>query len=147
MAPAAGTTQDAADREAVLKIVQAFFDSMTARDVEGARKILVPRGLFYGMDMRKPNADPVSFSVEEYFERLLQSKSTNRERIWNPDVRVRGSIATVWAPYDFWADSKYSHCGVDSFDLIRTGEGWKITGAVFTMEARCEPNPLGPPKQ
>jgi len=34
------------ERDAVLKTMQAFFDTMTARDVEGAREILQPQGRF-----------------------------------------------------------------------------------------------------
>jgi hypothetical protein len=70
-----------------------------------------------------------------------------RERIWNPDVRIHGLIATVWAAYDFWIDGKLSHCGVDAFDLIKTPEGWRIAGGVYTVETQCSPSPLGPLKQ
>ena len=38
MLPATGSAQSAADRDAVLKTVQTFFDTMTARDVEGQRR-------------------------------------------------------------------------------------------------------------
>lgn len=146
MLPASSSAQSSADRDAVLKTVQLFFDTMTARDVEGARKILVPEGRFHPMDMRKPDAVPRSFSNEEYFGRLQKGTRTSRERMWNPEVRVHGSIATVWTPYDFWVDGKFSHCGVDAFDLIKTPDGWKIAGGTFTMESKCEPSPLGPLK-
>jgi hypothetical protein len=145
--PATSTGQSDRDRDAVLKIVQMFFDTMTARDVDGARKIMVPEGRFFAMEMRKPQAAPQSFTNDEYFARLQKGKPSNRERIWKPEVRVHGSIATVWAPYDFWTDGKFSHCGVDAFDLIKTADGWKIAGGAFTMEAKCEPSPLGPLKQ
>ena len=134
------------EREAVLTVVQAFFDTMTAKDVEGARKVLMPQGRFHAMDMRKPKSDPRGFSNEEYFAQLQAMKEVPRERIWNPEVRVHGLIATVWAPYDFWRDAKFSHCGIDAFDLIKTGEGWKIAGGAYTLEAKCEPSPLGPLK-
>ena len=146
MLPATGLVQTADDREAVLKTVQMFFDTMTARDVDGARRILMPEGRFHAMDLRKPS-EPSSFTNEEYLGRLPKSTRQNRERMWNPEVRVHGSIATVWTPYDFWTDGKFSHCGVDAFDLIRTAEGWKISGGTFTIEAKCEPSPLGPLKQ
>jgi hypothetical protein len=139
--------QDVSDRDAVLKAMQVFFDTMTARDVEGARKILVPQGRFHAMDPGKPGSEPRSISNEEYLAQLQQSKQTMRERIWDSEVRVHGPIATVWAPYDFWIDGKYSHCGIDAFDLIKTSEGWKISGGVFTTEAKCAPSPLGPLKQ
>jgi hypothetical protein len=145
-APSAGA-QGGAEREAVLKAMQVFFDTMTARDVDGARDILVPQGRFHVMDMNKPKSEPRSFANEEYLARLKASQQTMRERIWNPDVRVHGSIATVWTPYDFWIDGKLSHCGVDAFDLIKTAEGWKIAGGAYTIESDCPPSPLGPLKQ
>jgi hypothetical protein len=147
MLPATNSAQTATDRDAVLKVVQIFFDTMTARDVDGARKIMMAEGRFYAMDLQKPQSNPQSFTGEEYFARLQKQTQTYRERIWNPDVRVHESIAAVWAPYDFWIDGKFSHCGIDIFDLAKTPEGgWKITGGGFTMEAKCEPSPLGPLK-
>jgi hypothetical protein len=142
--PATGSTQSATDRAAVLKVVQTFFDTMTARDVEGVRKIMTAEGRFYAMDVRAPGRAPQSFTGEEYFARLQKQTQTHRERIWNPKVRVHDAIASVWAPYDFWTDGKFSHCGVDAFDLIKTADGWKIAGGAFTMEATCAPSPLGP---
>lgn len=132
------------EREAVLKALQVFFDTMTARDVEGARAILVPQGRFHAM--RNAKAEPASLSNEEYLAQLQARKQTMRERIWNPDVRVHGRIASVWTPYDFWIDGKYSHCGVDAFELIKTEDGWKLAGGTYTVEDKCEPSPLGPLK-
>ena len=145
-AAATANAQSTADRAAVLEAVQRFFDTMTARDVEGARAVLVPQGRFHVIDTVKPGSEPRSFSNEEYFAQLQASKQTMRERIWNPEVRVHGSIATVWTPYDFWIDGKLSHCGVDAFDLIKSGEGWKIAGGAYTIEHNCPPSPLGPLK-
>jgi|SRR5687767_3687324 len=135
--------QTSTDRDAVLKVVQAFFDTMTAKDVDGARDILVPQGRFHAM---RAGAEPRSLSNEEYLAQLQASKQTMRERIWNPEVRVHGPIATMWAPYDFWIDGKFSHCGIDAFDLIKTDKGWKIAGGTYTIESKCEASPLGPLK-
>lgn len=135
------------EQGAVLKAVQTFFDTMTARDVEGARKILQPQGRFTAMRMRDGKPDPRPFANEEYLADLQAAKQVMRERIWNPDVRIAGLVATVTAPYDFWIDGKFSHCGTDAFQLIKTEEGWKIAGGVYTVEPKCEPSPLGPLSQ
>jgi hypothetical protein len=135
------------EKDAVLRTVQAFFDTMAAKDVEGARAILQPQGRFHAMRMRDGKPDVRAFSNEEYFADLQASKQRMLERIWNPDVRISGLIATVWARYDFWIDGKLSHCGTDAFDLIKTEGGWKIAGGVYTLESNCAPSPLGPPKQ
>jgi len=135
------------EEDAVLKAVQVFFDTMAARDVEGARAVLQPQGRFHAMRIRDGKPDVRAFSNEEYFADLLASKQKMRERTWNPDVSVHGLIATFRAPYDFWIDGKLSHCGVDAFDLIKTEDGWKIAGGVYTVETNCAPSPLGPLKQ
>ena len=38
-----------------------------------------------------------------------------------PVVHVRGSLAVVWTPYEFWRDGKTSHCGVDVFETDEAG--------------------------
>lgn len=134
------------DRDAILKTAQAFFDTMTARDVDGARAVLQPQGRFHAMSTRNGKPDVRAFANEEYFADLKASTNTMRERIWNPDVRIHGLVATMIAPYDFWIDGKLSHCGTDIFDFIKTEEGWKIAGGVYTVETQCEPSPLGPLK-
>ena len=136
-----------AERDAVLKTVQAFFDTMTAQDIDGARQVLQEQGRFHAMRMRDGKPDVRAFSNEEYFADLKASKGKMQERIWNPEVRISGLIASVRAPYDFWIDGKFSHCGVDQFDLIKTADGWKIAGGVYTLESKCAPSPLGPLKQ
>ena len=136
-----------AERDVILKTVQAFFDTMTARDVDGARRVLQPQGRFHAMSMKDGKPDVRSFSNEEYFADLQASTRTMQERIWNPEVRINGLIASFTAPYDFWIDGKLSHCGVDVFDLIKTEDGWKIAGGVYTVETKCAPSPLGPLKQ
>jgi hypothetical protein len=41
-------------------------------------------------------------------------------------------MASVWAPYKFYLGDKFSHCGVDVFQLMKTGDGWKIIYIVDT---------------
>lgn len=143
---AVGAQPAGKEREAVMKTVQAFFDTMTAHDVDGARQILQPQGRFHAMSMKDGKPDVRAFANEEYFAQLQASKQKMQERIWNPDVRINGLIANVTARYDFWIDGRFSHCGVDAFDLIKTEEGWKIAGGVYTVESSCAPSPLGPLK-
>jgi hypothetical protein len=135
-----------ADHADVMKTMQAFFDTMSTHDVAGARKILQPQGRFHAISIKDGKPDVRAFSNEEYFAQLEGewSKRKLRERIWSPDVRINGLIATLIAPYDFWIDGKFSHCGIDTFDFIKTEEGWKIAGGVYTVATKCEPSPLGP---
>lgn len=135
------------EREGVLAVVQAFFDTMAAKDVPGAERVLIPEGRFHSV--RQQDGKPVirTFTNLEYLRDLPDRKQAVRERMWDPEVRIHGRIAHVWTPYDFWTDGRFSHCGVDAFDLVNTTEGWKIAGGTYTVEGNCQPSPLGPLKQ
>ena len=69
------------------------------------------------------------------------------ERGFRPEVRVAGPVAMVWYPYDLYIDSKWSHCGVDIFTLIKKADGWRITTMTWSAEQPpvCERHPDGPP--
>jgi hypothetical protein len=57
-----------------------------------------------------------------------------RERYWSPTVLIRGSIAVVWAPYEFWIDGQTSHCGVDVFDFVKVDGIWRVSNSMWTVE-------------
>ena len=54
------------------------------------------------------------------------------ERIQFDIVRIDGPLAIVWAPYEFYYKGKYSHKGVDSFQLVRVDGVWKIQYLIDT---------------
>jgi hypothetical protein len=135
------------DKAAVVATVQKFFDTMASRDVEAARTVLMAEGRLFAV--REQDGQPAvrASSIEDYLKGLPGRKADYRERMWNPEVRVHGPVASVWTAYDFWVDGKFSHCGVDVFDLVKTPEGWKISGGAYTVERTgCAPSPLGPLK-
>jgi hypothetical protein len=63
-------------------------------------------------------------------------------------VKIAGRLATVWLPYDFHIDGKWSHCGVDAFTMLKVGEQWRIAVLAWTVEQppACRPHPDGPPQ-
>jgi hypothetical protein len=48
------------------------------------------------------------------------------EETWNVRVSTDGQLAQVWCDYAFYLGNKYSHCGVDAFQLFKEGSQWKI---------------------
>lgn len=54
------------------------------------------------------------------------------ERIKFGTVLIDGPLALVWTPYQFFYNGQFSHCGVNSFHLIRFKEGWKIQFLIDT---------------
>jgi hypothetical protein len=54
------------------------------------------------------------------------------ERILSYNIQVDGSMAHAWTPYEFWFNEKFSHCGVNSFQLFKEGDEWKILSIMDT---------------
>ena len=59
------------------------------------------------------------------------------ERIVFERIDVDGDLASVWTPYKFYIGTNFSHCGVNSFQLVRLQGIWKIQYLIDTR--RKEP--------
>jgi hypothetical protein len=72
-------------------------------------------------------------------ESFLRAVGTPHADVWdektrNEVVHVDGPLAVVWTDYAFFAGQKFSHCGVDAFQLARTPAGWRIVALADTRK-------------
>ena len=54
------------------------------------------------------------------------------EKLLDFSIQVDGNMANAWTPYEFWYQEELSHCGVNSFQLIKEDDKWKIIYLVDT---------------
>ena len=67
-------------------------------------------------------------------------KDSADERIQFETIKIDGPLAIVWTPYNFYHNGKFSHCGVNSFQLVRFDGAWKIQYLIDTRRrAGCRP--------
>jgi hypothetical protein len=57
---------------------------------------------------------------------LMTHLADVQERIANERVLIDGPYAVAWMDYTFYLGDQKSHCGVDSFQLVRRPAGWRI---------------------
>ncbi len=128
------------EETAVLAAMDRYMTAISANDLQAMTAMQTPEGMTYrarateGGDMEivpHPNAywvDPSRDDGRAY-----------RERYWSPTVLIRGGIAVVWAPYEFWIDGRTSHCGVDVFDFVKMDGAWRVANSMWTVEPdACE---------
>jgi hypothetical protein len=61
------------------------------------------------------------------------------ERIQFETIKIDGPLAIVWTPYKFYFNGNFSHCGVNSFQLVRLNGQWKIQYLIDTRRKdKCE---------
>jgi hypothetical protein len=68
-----------------------------------------------------------------------QQKGAADERIQFETIKIDGPLAIVWTPYKFYYKGQFSHCGVNSFQLVRLNGQWKIQYIIDTRRKQgCE---------
>lgn len=136
----------ATDRDSVLATVEGLFTAIANRDSALALRVTDPAGQIIGVRADNPKAVANRNYNGDWARRLAGDGPVMMERMWEPEVMIRGPLAVVWAQYDFHINGEFSHCGIDAFTLLREGGVWRIVAAVYTIEiADCKPSPLGPP--
>jgi hypothetical protein len=72
-------------------------------------------------------------SPQAFAEQVSRAKPDSLdERIIFETVKIDGSLAFAWTPYNFYYNGNFSHCGVNSFQLVRYNGVWKIQYIIDT---------------
>jgi hypothetical protein len=139
---------DAQDQKAqVLAVGQSVFDAMARRDTAALRRVIHPAIALVAATEVDGKPEPRVSGLEQFLQQIAAFATVPVERMWNAEVRVSGPIATIWTQYDFHRGPEFSHCGIDSFQLVKTAAGWQVTGLIYTVvRENCPKNPAGPPK-
>ena len=123
------------EEKEVKETIERFFkgfhdqDSTVMQSVIGDKPVLQTIGR---------NKEGEAIVRHESFDRLVQAIVSIpdtvqfEERIMSYDIRIDGPMANAWTPYEFWMNGKFSHCGVNSFQLFHDGSAWKILYLIDT---------------
>lgn len=72
-------------------------------------------------------------SIAEFIDFVSkQSPGAADERITFETIKVDGPLAIAWTPYNFYFNGQFSHCGVNSFQLVQLNGEWKIQYIIDT---------------
>jgi len=139
--PAAHAQKASSEMEAVKQTVTAFFDAMRRGDSTAVRRTLAPAAVFHAFSNQP--SQPAKLEIES-INGFLKSVGTPHPEIWDERVQfervlIDANLASVWAPYEFYLGYKFSHCGYDSFQLVKLADGWKIAHIIDTRrKEKCK---------
>lgn len=72
-------------------------------------------------------------NVQEFIASVSKfSKDDLEEKIIVDAVHSDGGLASVFTPYSFYFKGKFSHCGANSFQLVKQQDEWKIQYIIDT---------------
>jgi hypothetical protein len=133
MAPAV-YGQDA-ETMAVQHTIERFFEGFHEQDTMKI-KATTGKGIVLQTISRKNDGNnEVRTDVFSEFLKSIASIPDSvgfREEIGSYQIKIDGPMANAWTPYKFWLNDTFSHCGVNSFQLAKVKDGWKIIYLIDT---------------
>lgn len=118
----------------VQSVIETMFDGMRAGDSSMVASAFI-RGA--KMETVAKNREGNVVKSEGSLSNFLIQLGTPHEQIWDErissyDIKIDGDLASAWTPYQFYVGDKFSHCGVNSFQLAKLEGNWKIIYIVDT---------------
>lgn len=127
--------------DSVKAVINKLFDGMRNINTESLKDVFADSAILQ-TTKRKPDGNfyVQNDAVKGFIESISKSKKDSLdERITFESIKIDGPLASVWTPYKFYYAGNFSHCGVNSFQLVRINGRWKIQYLVDTRRRQgCE---------
>jgi hypothetical protein len=130
---------ESGDREAILAVMDKAFAAVRSNIADDWRAIQLSEGTtlsFRPGPKERPDELEMRISSNEDFIADLEPDGHVYIERWTgePTILIRGPIAVIWGEYEFRIDGEFSHCGVDSADLVKVSGEWKVANFMWTVE-------------
>jgi hypothetical protein len=135
----AGKAQTATD--SVKTAVNLLFIAMKNNDADMLKSAFADSAVLQTIQTSKTGNVRIRNEKIEDFANSIKGapKGSLDEQIIFDVIKMDGDLASVWTPYKFYFNSKFSHCGVNSFQLVRINNVWKIQYLIDTRRVTgCE---------
>lgn len=119
---------------AVKATITSLFDGMRNSDSTLIRKAFGAKSIMQTIATNKEGKAMVRTESVDGFIKSISAPHPEKydERIVFTKVLIDGNLASVWTDYKFYIGDKFSHCGVNSFQLFKGEDGWKIIYIIDT---------------
>jgi len=119
---------------AVEETVIEFFNAMRESDSSAMKSHMTPDVTLHTVIVSdEGNAVLRQTGIPAFMNSVNQSSPGSLdEQLTSFIAHVDGDLSTAWMGYSFYYDGEFSHCGVNTMNLIQTESGWKIFSIVDT---------------
>lgn len=123
----------AQENDAPTAVIESFFDGMRTSDGDLIRTLITDDAVLHTVTRRERETVRAATDINSFIESVSAApEGLLNEQLTSLEVYTDGDLATAWMEYTFYRGDEFSHCGVNSMNLIRTSDGWKIFSVVDT---------------
>lgn len=127
--------QNTSEKE-IVKPIENLFNAMKSADSLGVKNAFSGSAMMQTFDK---NQEIRTDKVEDFAKQVGASQAGDLdERFTISKILVDGNMASVWVPYQFYYKGNFSHCGVNSFQLAKINNEWKIQYIIDTRRKKCD---------
>ena len=121
--------QNTSEKE-IIKPIENLFNAMKSADSLGVKNAFSGSAI---MQTFGKNQEIRTDKVEDFAKQVGASQAGDLdERFTISKILIDGNMASVWVPYQFYYKGNFSHCGVNSFQLAKLNNEWKIQYIIDT---------------
>ncbi|MDX1761369.1 MAG: nuclear transport factor 2 family protein [Christiangramia sp.] len=120
------------------QMVKDFFESFHAQDTTALRNFAYQDAKLQSVSIDE-NGN-TKLTTDDYGKFLkgiasIPAEASFEEKLHEFRVEENGMLATVTTPYSFYYNGNFTHCGVNSFQLVKFEGEWKI---VYLIDTRVK---------
>ncbi|WP_029276915.1 nuclear transport factor 2 family protein [Pedobacter borealis] len=129
------------EESAIKKTINNLFIGMKTGDSTLTRTAFAPAAIMQTITNKESKTGIRTESVNDFIKFIgTPHQEKYDERIVFTKILIDGPLASVWTDYKFYLGEKFSHCGVNSFQLVKGDKGWQIVYIIDTRRKEgCNP--------
>ena len=140
----AARAADAGEAQAQIEqVIERFQTAIIAHDKTTLEGMFVAEGgswfevlgedAYRQIKTKKPELSRVHADNYRHFAAFIgDSKQRIEEKFSNVRIQTDGAVASVYFDFVFLVDGKRNNVGSETWQLVHTGEGWKISAMAYS---------------
>lgn len=130
-----------AEKDAVKRVVEGFFEAFHQQDSVAMKSFVADDVVLQTTGRNKEGKTLFrSQPIEKLYESIVSipDSISFQEKLTSWSIQVDRTMANAWVGYEFWLNGNFSHCGINSFQMVNFDGEWKIIYLIDTRgKAGC----------
>lgn len=128
------TTFAQTSEDSIKAVINQMFSAMKNADAAALKNLFADSAILQSISRTNDGKTIVKNEPVAAFIEIVgkQPPGASDERVNFESVKSDGQLASAWTPYAFYYNGQLHHCGVNSFQLVKTGSAWKIQYIIDT---------------
>lgn len=123
------------DKEAVKKTIETFFEGFHQQDSMAMKRVVADNVLLQTTGRNREGKTQFrSDEISQLYKSIasIPDSIDFEEKLTSWSIQIDRTMANAWVGYEFWLNGTFSHCGINSFQMINFDGQWKIVYLIDT---------------